>query len=45
MDFLEVSVEGHDRESYEMMCGVDGFETLVRQLHRIKKRLLIITLV
>ena len=36
MDFLEVSVEGHDSESYKEMCGVDGFETLIKQLYRVK---------
>ena len=37
MDYIVISVEGHDSESYKKMCGVDGFETLVKQLYRVKK--------
>lgn len=36
MDFLEVSVEGHDSESYKEMCGVDGFKILIKQLYRLR---------
>lgn len=35
MDFLDVSVEGYDTDSYEMMCGVNGFNVLIAQLKRI----------
>ena len=37
MDYLEISVEGHDAESYKEMCGVDGFGVLMQQLYRAKK--------
>lgn len=37
MDFLEVSVEGFDKKTYEAMCGVNGFDMLIAQLKRIRK--------
>lgn len=37
MDFIEVSVEGYDKETYQNMCGVNGFDTLIAQLRRLKR--------
>ncbi len=37
MDFIEVSVEGYDKETYQNMCGVNGFEVLIAQLKRVKR--------
>lgn len=36
-DYLQISVEGHDRETYSRMAGVDGFNTLQEQLERIQR--------
>lgn len=37
MDCLQISVEGHDEESYKAMAGVDGFKTMKEQLKRVKR--------
>lgn len=36
-DYLQISVEGYDRETYKTMGGIDGFDTFKEQLVRIKK--------
>lgn len=36
-DCLQISIEGHDRESYQTMGGVDGFSVLKEQLERVKR--------
>lgn len=36
-DLLQVSVQGHDEESYKAMTGVNGFDILNEQLKRIKR--------
>lgn len=36
-DCLQISIEGHDPESYRVMGGVDGFAILKEQLERINK--------
>ena len=36
-DYLQISVEGHDQESYQNMAGVNGFDLLLEQLARITK--------
>ena len=34
-DYLEISVEGHDKDSYELMSGVNGFEIFQEQIVRV----------
>lgn len=36
-DYLEISIEGHDEESYYKMTGVKGFHMLQEQLIRIER--------
>lgn len=36
-DFLEISVEGFDKKSYKLMCGVDAYDVLVTQLVRLRE--------
>lgn len=37
LDCINISVEGHDAESYQELSGVNGFDTLQKQLNRIKE--------
>lgn len=36
-DYLQISAEGYDRESYQIMSGIDGFDIFEEQLKRIKR--------
>lgn len=36
-DYLQVSIEGYNRETYQQLAGVDGFDILAKQLKRVKK--------
>ena len=36
-DYLEISVEGHDEESYYRMSGINGFHILKAQLERVER--------
>lgn len=36
-DLLQISVNGHDEESYKVMSGINGFRALTEQLVRIRK--------
>lgn len=36
-DCLQISIEGHNQESYKTLGGIDGFVTLKEQLERLKK--------
>lgn len=36
-DYLEISVEGFDEKSYQIMSGINGFKTFKKQLLRLKK--------
>ena len=36
-DYLEISVEGHDEESYRRMSGINGFHMLEKQLERVER--------
>ncbi len=36
-DCLQISVEGHDKESYQKMSGIDGFSVVCEQLKRVSK--------
>ena len=36
-DYLQISVEGHDKESYKIMAGINGFEIMKEQLGRVKR--------
>lgn len=36
-DCLQISVEGYDRESYQNMAGVNGFDIVKEQLERVRK--------
>lgn len=36
-DYLQISVEGHDEESYKTMAGVNGFNIFKEQLERVKR--------
>ncbi len=33
--YLEISVQGHDRDSYKEMCGIDAFDVLKTELQRV----------
>lgn len=36
-DCLQISVEGHDEESYKKMSGIDGFKIMKEQTARVKR--------
>ena len=36
-DYLEISIEGHDEESYAIIGGIKGFNTFREQLSRIEQ--------
>lgn len=36
-DYLEISVEGYDRETYKQMAGIDGFDIFRSQLGRVER--------
>ena len=38
-DYLEISVEGHNKETYFKMSGINGFSTLENQLNRVERLL------
>lgn len=36
-DYIQVSIEGYNKETYQKLAGIDGFDVLKEQLSRIKK--------
>lgn len=36
-DFLQISVEGYNKESYQNMAGINGYDIFIEQLRRVKK--------
>ena len=36
-DYLQISIEGHDEESYQTMTGINGFGIMKEQLERVKR--------
>lgn len=36
-DYLQISIEGYNRETYQKIAGIDGFDILKEQLKRVKR--------